>query len=162
MSRQVQTTLTAEIQAPRTRVYEYRLDCMNLPHLNPAVSNVRRTDAGTGKPGPGTQYVCNVRLDWGETTATVNIEDAVEPSLIVLDMDTVARDDGAGVSSGGVHSREVARFSDIPGGGTRIEIELTLQAPDDMADEAFHLMEEHAGDPIHVELAAMKRELEGG
>ena len=160
MTRPLHATLSAEIRAPRSRVYDYRLDCRHLPALNPAVTNVRRTDGGSGKPGTGTQYVCDVRLDWGETTATIHIEDAVEPSLIVLDMHTVPREGSISASGSGIHSREVARFSDTDDGGTRIEIELTLQAPDDIDDDAFEAMRLHAGDPVRVELEAMKAALE--
>lgn len=160
MTKNVETNLTVEIAAPRARVYEYRLDCLHLPELNPAVTNVRRTDGGTGKPGPGSEYVCDVRLEWGETVATITIEDAVEPSLIVLDMTSAPREDLAQASGGGVHSREVARFIDTGSGGTRIEVELIVQAPDDLEEGTFELMRRHAGDPTRLELEAMKLELE--
>ena len=153
MTRSIRTTLQYEIDVPREKVFAFRLDCTNLPSVNAAISNVRRT-RGSGKPAAGTQYVCDCKLDWGESTATVNLEEVVEPSLIVLDMYS----DSLGTER--IGSKETARFTETASGGTRIEVELTMNAPEEMPNEAFELMREHAADPIHVELSAMKQLLE--
>jgi Polyketide cyclase / dehydrase and lipid transport len=148
-----------EIDAPCAEVYAFRLDCSNLPRLNPAVRNVRRVDAGSGPPSAGTRYQCDVDLKWGECVATVGITEAVHPSLIVLDMETRLRaqpDD----PSFWVRSHEVARFSTRPGGGTRLEVELTLYPPGELPPEDRAVMEANAGAPINVELMAMKSALE--
>ena len=81
------------------------------------------------------------------------------PSLIVLDMETTLRsrrDDPAF----GVRSNEVARFSVLPNGGTRVEVELTLSRPESVPADELAVMEANAGAPINVELAAMKLALE--
>jgi hypothetical protein len=148
-----------EIDAPRAEVYAYRLDCTNLPRLNPAVRNVRRVDAGSGPPAAGTRFECDVDLKWGECVATVGITEAVPPSLIVLDMETRLRARPEDPSFW-VRSHEVARFSGRPGGGTRLEVELTLYPPGDIPPEDLAVMEANAGGPINVELAAMKSALE--
>jgi uncharacterized protein YndB with AHSA1/START domain len=148
-----------EIDAPREEVYAYRLDCSNLPQLNPAVRNVRRVDTGAGPPAAGTRYLCDVDLAWGNCEATVEITEASRPSLIVLDMETRLRgraDDPRFC----VRSHEVARFSDLPGGGTRLEVELTLYPAGDIPPEELTAMEANAGAPINVELMAMKSALE--
>jgi hypothetical protein len=148
-----------EIFASREDVYNFRLDCLNLPRLNPAVRNVRRMDGGAGPPGAGTSYRCDVDLEWGECFATVHIIEAVFPSRIVLDMETVLRskiDDAASC----VRSNEVASFSDLPGGGTRLDVELTLFPPDSVPADKLEVMKANAGLPIKVELAAMKRAFE--
>ena len=140
-------------------MYHFRLDCSNLPQLNAAVRNVNRVDAGTGPPAAGTSYHCDVDLQWGACFATVDITEAVFPSLIVLDMETVLRsrqDDPGSI----VRSKEIARFSELSSGGTRIEVELTLYPADEVSPEEFAAMKADAGAPINVELAAMKRALE--
>jgi hypothetical protein len=148
-----------EIAAPRDDAYRFRLDCMNLPALNPAVRNVTRSDGATGAPTAGVSYRCEVDLEWGECVATVNISEAVFPSLIVLDMETVLRSRMNDPESR-VRSHEVARFSVLPGGGTRIDVELTLFPPDSVPADELAVMEANAGAPINVELAAMKLALE--
>jgi hypothetical protein len=148
-----------EIDAPCEEVYAYRLDCSNLPQLNAAVRNVRRVDAGCGRPSAGTRYLCDVDLEWGECVATVDITEAVHPSLIVLDMETRLRsrvDDPRFC----VRSHEVARFSVLPGGGTRLEVELTLHPVGDIPAAELAVMEANAGAPINLELMAMKSALE--
>jgi hypothetical protein len=148
-----------EIDAPCDEVYTYRLDCSNLPQLNAAVRNVRRIDAGAGPPSVGTRYECDVDLEWGECVAIVEITEAVYPSLIVLDMETRLRaqvDDPRFC----VGSHELARFSALPDGGTRLEVELTLRPPGDIPPEELAVMEANAGAPINVELMAMKLALE--
>jgi Polyketide cyclase / dehydrase and lipid transport len=148
-----------EINAPPEDVYAFRLDCANLPQLNPAVRNVRRVDAGAGPPSAGTRYACDVDLHWGACVATVEIAEAVRPSLIVLDMETVRRgamDDPRHC----VRSHEIARFSATSNGGTRLEVELTLFAAAGTSPEELAAMEANVGAPINVELAAMKLALE--
>jgi uncharacterized membrane protein len=148
-----------EIDAPCEEVYRYRLDCLNLPQLNAAVRNVRRIDPGAGPPSAGTRYECDVDLKWGECVATVEITEAVPSSLIVLNMETRLRtpvDDPRLC----VRSHERARFSALPGGGTRLEVELTLHPPADISPEELAVMEANAGAPINVELMAMKSALE--
>jgi hypothetical protein len=148
-----------EIDAPCDEVYTYRLDCSNLPQLNAAVRDVRRIDGGAGPPSAGTRYQCDVDLEWGKCVATVEITEAVHPSLIVLDMETRLRaqvDDPRFC----VRSHEVARFSALPGGGTRLEVELILHPPGDIPPEELAVMEANAGAPINVELMAMKMALE--
>jgi hypothetical protein len=148
-----------EIDAPLEDVYAFRLDCLNLPQLNAAVRNVRRVDGGAGPPSTGTRYQCDVDLEWGDCIATVEITEAVHSTLIVLDMQTVLRGH-ADDPRFGVRSHEVARFSPRPGGGTRIDVELTLYPADDLPSEELAVMEANAGAPINVELIAMKLALE--
>jgi hypothetical protein len=148
-----------EIAASREDVYAFRLDCQNLPHLNPAVRNVVRVDRGTGPLGAGSTFHCDVDLEWGECVATVHISEAVFPSLIVLDMETALRsrkDDPDFL----VRSNEVARFVVGRNGGTRLVIELTLFPADSVPADELAVMEANAGAPINVELAAMKLALE--
>jgi hypothetical protein len=148
-----------EIDAPCDEVYAYRLDCSNLPGLNPAVRNVRRVDARSGPPSAGTRYQCEVDLKWGECVATVEIAQAVHPSLIVLEMETRLRADPDDPRFC-VRSREAARFFALPGGGTRLEVELTLSPAGDVPAAELAVMEANAGAPINVELVAMKSALE--
>jgi hypothetical protein len=54
----------------------------------------------------------------------------------------------------------VARFSVLPGGGTRLDIELSLFPADSVSADELAVMEANAGAPINVELAAMKLALE--
>ncbi len=159
MAREIKGREEIEIAASREDVYAFRLDCLNLPQLNPAVRNVVRVDGRAGPPAAGSTFHCDVDLVWGECVATVQISEAVFPSLIVLDMETVLRsrrDD----PDFRVRSREVAMFSVSPDGGTRIEIELTLFPADSVPADELALMEATAGAPINVELAAMKLALE--
>jgi hypothetical protein len=121
---------------------------------------VERVDGGHGPPGEGTRYRCEVDLEWGACTATVDITSAVHPSLIVLDMETVLRSAPDDPTSR-VRSNEIARFSTLPHGGTRLEVELTLYPADGVSDDEVAVMEANAGAPIKVELAAMKLALEG-
>ncbi len=159
MAREITGREGIEIAAPRAEVYAFRLDCLNLPRLNPAVRNVVRVDRGTGPPAVGSTFHCDVDLAWGDCVATVHITEAVFPSLIVLDMETSVRsrkDDPAF----GVRSNEVARFSVLPDGGTRVDVELTLFPADSVPADELAVMEANAGAPINVELAAMKLALE--
>jgi hypothetical protein len=159
VTREIKGRETIEIAASRDDVYRFRLDCLNLPALNPAVRNVTRSDGGTGPPAPGASYRCEVDLEWGACAATVHITEAVFPSRIVLDMETVLRS-GPGDPESGVRSHEVATFSVLPGGGTRLDVELTLFPPDSVPADELAVMEANAGAPINVELAAMKLALE--
>ncbi len=159
MAREIKGREWVEIAASREEVYAFRLDCLNLPQLNPAVRNVVRIDGGAGPPAAGSAFQCDVDLEWGECSATVHITEAVFPSLIVLDMETMlrsTRDD----PELGVRSNEVARFSVLPNGGTRIDVELTLFPADSVPADELAVMEANAGAPINVELAAMKLALE--
>jgi uncharacterized membrane protein len=159
MTRETTGREEIEIDAPLEEVYRFRLDCANMPQLNAAVRNVKRVDGGTGSPGTGTSDECDVDLEWASCFSTVDISEAVFPSLIVLDMATVPhakKDDPAAR----VRSNEIARFSALPDGGTRIEVELTLYPPDEVSADEFAAMEANAGAPINVELAAMKLALE--
>jgi hypothetical protein len=148
-----------EIDAPPEDVYAYRLDCANLPQLNPAVRNVRRVDGGTGPPSSGTRYTCDVDLHWGACVATVEITEAIHSTLIVLDMQTVRRA-GEDDPRHCVRSHEMARLSATSNGGTRLEVELTLFPAVGTSPEELAAMEANAGAPIHVELTAMKLALE--
>jgi hypothetical protein len=159
VTREIKGREEIEIAASRDDVYRFRLDCMNLPTLNPAVRNVTRTDGGAGPPAAGSSYRCEVDLEWGECFATVHISEAVFPSLIVLDMETVLRA-AIGETDSRVRSNEVARFSVLPDGGTRLEVELTLFPADSVPADELAVMEANAGAPINVELAAMKLALE--
>jgi hypothetical protein len=159
VTREIKGREAIEIAAPRDDVYTFRLDCLNLPALNPAVRNVRRIDGEAGPPKAGSSYRCDVDLEWGECVATVDISDAVFPSLIVLDMETVPRSE-SGAPDSRVRSHEVARFSVLPGGGTRLDIELSLFPADSVSADELAVMEANAGAPINVELAAMKLALE--
>jgi len=159
MTNEIRGREEIDIDASLEAVYCFRLDCLNLPQLNPAVRNVRRVDGGAEPPSTGTRYLCDVDLEWGECVATVEITEAVYPSLIVLDMQTVLRTP-TGDPRRGVRSREVARFSTYPGGATHIDVELTLYPADDVSAEELALLEANAGAPINVELIAMKLALE--
>jgi hypothetical protein len=159
VTREIKGREKIEIAASRDDVYRFRLDCMNLPTLNPAVRNVTRSDGSTGPPAAGASYRCEVDLEWGECSATVHVTEAVFPSLIVLDMETGLRSRVSDPQER-VRSHEVARFSVLPGGGTRIDVELTLFPPDSVPADELALMEANAGAPINVELAAMKLALE--
>jgi hypothetical protein len=159
MTKEIRGREEIDVRASLEDVYWFRLDCLNLPELNPAVRNVRRVDGGAEPPSTGTRYLCDVDLEWGECVATVEITEAVHPSLIVLDMQTVRRVDGADPGRG-VRSREVAFFSARPGGVTHVEVELTLYPADDVPDEELAILEANAGAPINVELLAMKLALE--
>jgi hypothetical protein len=150
---------TIEIDAPIEDVYNFRIDCANLPQLNPAVRNVRRVDGGVGFPAAGSSYQCDVDLEWGDCFATVDISEAVYPSLVVLDMETVLREKPDDPASR-VRSKEVARFEELPNGLTRIDVELTLYPSDDISADELAAMEANASAPINVELAAMKKVLE--
>jgi hypothetical protein len=159
VTREIKGREKIEIAASRDDVYRFRLDCMNLPTLNPAVRNVTRSDGSTGPPAAGASYRCEVDLEWGECSAPVHVTEAVFPSLIVLDMETGLRSRVSDPQER-VRSHEVARFSVLPGGGTRIDVELTLFPPDSVPADELALMEANAGAPINVELAAMKLALE--
>ena len=148
-----------EIAAPRAEVYAFRLDCRNLPQLNPAVRNVRRVDGAAGPPSAGTRYTCDVDLHWGECAAMVEITQAVEPSLIVLEMETVLRAHPEDARRR-VRSQETARLSATARGGTFLEVELTLYPAQGSTEAELAAMEANAGAPINVELAAMKMALE--
>jgi hypothetical protein len=158
VAREIKGREEIEIAAPREAVYAFRLDCLNLPQLNPAVRKVVRVDGGAGPPTAGSIYACDVDLEWGACIATVHISEAVFPSLIVLDMETALRErDDAAVP---VRAREVARFSVLPNGDTRIDVELTLFPADSVPADELAVMEANAGAPIDIELAAMKLALE--
>jgi hypothetical protein len=159
MAREIKGREEIEIAAPRADVYAFRLDCLNLPRLNPAVRNVVRVDGGAGPPGAGSIFACDVDLEWGECVATVHITEAEFPSRIVLDMETALRSrrDDPDVR---VRSNEVAKFSVGRNGATRIDVELTLFPADSVPAEQLAVMEANAGAPIKVELAAMKLALE--
>jgi hypothetical protein len=158
VAREIKGREEIEIAAPREAVYAFRLDCLNLPQLNPAVRNVVRVDDAAGPPTAGSTFTCDVDLEWGACVATVHISEAVFPSRIVLDMETAlrARDDAASP----VRSKEVAEFSVLPNGDTRIDVELTLFPADSVPADELVVMEANAGAPINVELAAMKLALE--
>jgi hypothetical protein len=158
VAREIKGREEIEIAAPREAVYAFRLDCLNLPRLNPAVRNVVRVDGGAGPPAAGSTFTCDVDLEWGECLARVHISEAVFPSLIVLDMETALREGDDAVVP--VRSKEVARFSVLPNGDTRIDVELTLFPADSVPADELAVMEANAGAPINVELAAMKLALE--
>ncbi len=159
MAREIKGREWIEIGASREEVYALRLDCYNLPRLNPAVRNVVRVDGGAGPPAAGSTFHCEVDLAWGQCVAAVHISEAVVPTLIVLDMEAVLRsrrDDPAFR----VRSREVARFSVLPNGCTRVDVELTLFPADSVPEGELAVMEANAGAPINRELTAMKLALE--
>jgi hypothetical protein len=159
VAREIKGREEIEIASPREAVYSFRLDCLNLPQLNPAVRNVVRVDGGAGPPAAGSTFTCDVDLEWGACVATVQVSQAVFPSLIVLDMETALRDSRDDAASR-VRSKEVARLSVLPSGDTRIDVELTLFPADSVPAEERAVMEANAGAPINVELAAMKLALE--
>ena len=159
VAREIKGRQEIEIAASREDVYAFRLDCLNLPQLNPAVRNVVRVDGGAGPPAAGSTFHCDVDLEWGECVATVHISEATFPSLLVLDMETALRSRGDDPDFR-VRSKEVARFSEGPNGGTRIDIELTLFPADSVPADELAVLEANAGAPIKVELAAMKLALE--
>jgi hypothetical protein len=156
---EVRRHLAIEIAAPRPVVYAFRLDCANLPLLNPGVRDVQRVDGGAGAPGVGTRYRCAVELARGTCAAQVDIVAAVTPTFVALDMEAFAP--GAPATPGsGVRSAETATFVELAAGGTRVEVVLTLFVDDQIGPEALAEIEASAGEHTEAELAAMKRYLE--
>jgi hypothetical protein len=156
---EVRRHLAIEIGAARPVVYAFRLDCTNLPLVNPGVRDVQRVDGGAGGPGAGTRYRCEVELARGTCAATVDIVEAVAPSRVVLDMETFAP--GAPATPGsGQRSAETAVFVELAGGGTAVEVVLTLFVDDHVDREHLAQIEATAGEHTEAELAAMKRYLE--
>src|SRR5207244_2965463 len=101
--------------APPEKIFDYRLDFMNLADYMPRVKNVRRVDGGVA-PGPGAEYHFDLTMpEMGQMEAFIKILEVDRPNRIVFDTGSV------GTGMGGTES---SIFTPLPDGGTRVEFSI--------------------------------------
>lgn len=138
-----------EIGAPIETVFDYRLDyARTLPEYNPNVTNIRRTDGGSGL-GPGAYYVFDLTLEgMGSMEAMLEVLQVERPTRIVQK------------TGSGMFVDEVCTFTPTAG-GTRVEFAVTMELPDGMDEQGLAFLESSGRGQLRLELEIMKKVLEG-
>ena len=120
--RELNTRAERPIAAPAHRVWAYRLDFGNLPHYNPDVHGITRTDAGV-EGAHGAEYRFDLHAGGHVSPIVLRVTEAVPGELVAIEMD------------GALPARE--RFTVTPGevsaggsAGCVAAIDLTLLIPD--------------------------------
>jgi uncharacterized protein YndB with AHSA1/START domain len=144
---EVTYTESIDIEAPPETVYEHRLDFTTLTEVNPNVTNLVRTDAGS-EPGVGASYSFDTTIpDMGTIPTTLTVIATDPPKRIVNEMDA------------GLRARETTTFEPTPS-GTRVTFEVTIFAPDEIDDAGRAFIIDSGSTQVRLELESMKRILE--
>lgn len=117
---------TVEVAAPREKVFDYRLDFLNLSDYMPWVKNVQRVDGGTA-PGIGAEYRFDLKTpEWPDPLETfIRIREVNRPDTIVFDTGSVAT---------GMGGTETSTFTPLADDKTRVEFAFVMQLPDEAKD----------------------------
>ncbi len=152
--RELHTQVELVIHAPAPTIWAYRLDFLNLPEYNDAVTGLERVDAGAD-PGPGATYRFDLVTAGRPSPIELRVTEAVPAEVVAIDMD------------GALPARE--RFTVGPAPGARPElgpciaaIELTLLVPDHFPESADAGLVANGEEQMRGELARMGEILEAG
>jgi uncharacterized protein YndB with AHSA1/START domain len=138
-----------EIGAPVEKVFAHRLNFMSLPDYMTQASNIRRIDGGT-EPGPGAEYRFDLTIPgMGGMEAYINVVEVEAPHRIVFD-----------TGSAGMGGREVSTFTELAGGGTKVEFAFAISLPDE-AKDGVSFIEDSGRSSFRGELMGLKRHFEG-
>lgn len=139
-----------EISAPVEKVFDYRLDFMNLPKYMDQAKKVRRVDGGT-EPGPGAEYNFDLTIpEMGQMVAYIRILDMERPNWIKFE-----------TGSAGMGGTEISTFKALSSGGTHVEFAFRMELPDE-AKEGLPALEASGRASFRNELEGLKRLMESG
>jgi uncharacterized protein YndB with AHSA1/START domain len=141
---------TVDVAAPLEKVFDYRLDFMNLADYMPRVKNVRRVDGGTA-PGVGAEYRFDLTMpEAGQMEAFIKILEVDRPSRIVFD---------TGSADTGMGGTETSAFTPLSEGSTRVEFSIAIQLPDE-AKDGVDLLKKSGQEAFRLELDELAKAFE--
>jgi uncharacterized protein YndB with AHSA1/START domain len=137
-----------DIAVPPEQVFEHRVDFMQLPLINPNVSNLSRADGGA-EPSEGAVYKFDTTIEgMGTMPTTLTVTEAVRPRMVSNVMDA------------GIPARETTTFEPTVD-GTRVTFTVTIELPEG-AEELEPMVRDSTAANVRMELENMKSLLEGG